>query len=86
LEKVIEWAASIAGFGVMMVVAPQLDLSEQGLDAPDAVAVTVFEGQFVFVVGQQVAVIVECGDDFAAVAQECVAQALLDPFGAFAGA
>lgn len=68
-----------------MVVAPQLDLSKQGLDAPDAVAVTAFEGLFVFVVGQQVAVVVEGGDDFAAVAQERIAQALLDPFGAFAG-
>jgi hypothetical protein len=56
------------------------------LDAPDAVAVTIFEGQFVFVVWQQTAVVVEGGDDFASVAKECVAQALLDPFGAFAGA
>lgn len=60
---------------MIVVVAPQLDLSEQGLDAPDAVAVTVLEGQFVFVAGQQTAVVLEGGDDFAAVAQERIAQA-----------
>jgi hypothetical protein len=37
---------------MIVVVAPQLDFSKKGLDAPVAVAVTVFEGQFVFVVGQ----------------------------------
>jgi hypothetical protein len=75
----------VAGFGVMVVVAPQLDFSKEGLDIPNAVAVAVFEGQWLFVVGQQAAVVVEGGDDFAAITQECVAQALLDPFGTFAG-
>jgi len=84
-QKVVERAAACAGFGMMMVVAPQLDLSKEGVDAPGAVAVTGLEGQRLFVVGQQAAVVVERGDDFAAVAQEGVAQALLDPFGAFAG-
>jgi len=50
-EQVVERAAAVAGFGVMVVVAPQLDFSKEGLDVPDAVAVTVFEGQWLFVVG-----------------------------------
>jgi hypothetical protein len=85
-EKVVKRAAAGAGFGVMVVVAPQPDPSEQGVDAPDAVAVTGFEGQRFFVVGQQISVVVEGGDDFASVAQEGVAQALFDPLGAFARA
>lgn len=85
-EKVVKRAASVAGFGMIVVVALQLDLSKQGVDAPDAFSVTNLEGQFVFLVGQQAAVVVEGGDDFTAVAQESIAQALLDPFGAFAGA
>lgn len=85
-EQVVKRTASGAGFGMMMVVAPQFDLSEEGVDAPVAVTVKDFEGQGFFVVRQQAAVVVKGGDDFASVAQESVAQALLDPFGAFAGA
>lgn len=84
-EKIVERAAAAAGFGMMVVVAPQFDFPEQGVDAPGAVAVAGLEGEEGRVVGQQGAVVVEGGDDFAAVAQEGVAQAQLDPLGAVAG-
>ena len=52
---------------------------------PGPVAVANFEGEGLFVVGQQNAVIVEGGDDPLSVAHQRVAQTLLDPFGRFAG-
>lgn len=54
------------------------------MNSPVAVEVAGFEGLEFFVIGQQAAVVVERGDDFGAVAQEGVTEALLDPFGAFA--
>lgn len=70
---------------MVMVVALQIDCSEKSVNAPGAVAVTGFKGQGLFVVRQQAAVVVESSDDFAAVAQQGLAQPILDPFGGFAG-
>jgi hypothetical protein len=83
-EEIIERTTSVVGLGMVMIVALQLDFSKEGVDAAGAVVIAGFKGQGRFIVGQQGAVVVEAGDDFQTVGEESFAQAVLDPFGAFA--
>ena len=85
-EGVVEGEASAAALGVVEVVASEFDGAEEGFDGAGSVAVEGFELGGCFVVGQQLAVVVEPGDDPTGVAQEGCAQAGLDPFGTFAQA
>lgn len=72
-EEIIKRATSVVGLGMVMIVAMQLDFSEEGVDAAGAVVVAGFKGQGRFIVGQQGAVVVEAGNDFKTVGVEGVA-------------
>jgi hypothetical protein len=70
----------------MVVVAPQGDAPEEGVDTAVALVINGFVREGLFVIWEQGAVVVEGGNDALAVAQEGVAQALLNPLGAGTGA
>lgn len=71
---------------MVMIVSAEGYLAEEGVDLAGALAVAGFVRAGWCVVGQEGAVVVEGGDDVFAIAHEGVAQALFEPFGAFADA
>jgi hypothetical protein len=72
-EEIVEWATSVVGLGMVMIVALQLYFSEESVDASGAVVAADFKGLRRFIIGEQGVVVLEARDDFTTVGEEGIA-------------